>query len=63
MKTIILNGSPRKDWNTALLLKSAQKGAKSAGAETEYIELFDLSYTGCRSCLACKRKGVPEPCR
>ena len=63
MKTIILNGSPRKDRNTALLLKSAQRGAESAGAETEYIELFDLKYTGCRSCLACKRKGVPEPCR
>ncbi len=41
----------------ALMLKEAQKGAESAGSETEYIDLFDLSYTGCRSCLACKRKG------
>ena len=56
MKTIILNGSPRKNWNTALMLKEAQKGAESVGAETEYIDLFDLAYTGCRSCLACKRK-------
>ena len=56
MKTIILNGSPRKNWNTAMMLKEAQKGAESVGAETEYIDLFDLSYTGCRSCLACKRK-------
>lgn len=63
MKTIILNGSPRKDWNTALLLKSAKEGAEAAGAETEFIDLFDLKYAGCRSCLACKRKGVPEPCR
>ncbi len=62
MKTILLNGSPRKNWNTALLLKEAQKGAESVGAETEYIDLFDLSYTGCRSCLACKRKGA-ERCR
>lgn len=62
MKTILLNGSPRKNWNTALLLKEAQKGAESVGAETEYINLFDLSYTGCRSCLACKRKGA-ERCR
>ena len=58
MKAIILNGSPRKNWNTALMLKEAQKGAESAGAETEYIDLFDLSYTGCRSCLACKRKNA-----
>lgn len=58
MKTILLNGSPRKNWNTAMMLKEAQKGAAAAGAETEYIDLFDLTYTGCRSCLACKRKGA-----
>ena len=62
MKTIILNGSPRKNWNTAMMLKEAQKGAESVGAETEYIDLYDLSYTGCRSCLACKRKGA-ERCK
>ena len=58
MKTIILNGSPRKNWNTALMLKEAKKGAESVGAETEYIDLYDLTYTGCRSCMACKRKGA-----
>ena len=63
MKTVIVNGGPRKEWNTAQLLKSAQKGAEVAGAETEYIDLYDLSYSGCRSCLACKRKGVEDPCR
>lgn len=62
MKTIILNGSPRKNWNTAMMLKEAQKGAESVGTETEYIDLFDLSYTGCRSCLACKRKDA-ERCK
>lgn len=40
MKTIILNGSPRKNWNTALMLKEAKKGAESVGAETEYIDLY-----------------------
>ena len=35
-----------------MMLKEAQKGAASAGAQTEYIDLFDLSYNGCRSCLA-----------
>ena len=63
MKTIILNGSPRKNWNTAQLLKEAQKGAESAGAAVEYIDLYDLNYNGCRSCLACKRKGIAEPCK
>ena len=62
MKAIILNGSPRKNWNTAMMLKSAQQGAESVGAETEYIDLYDLHYTGCRSCLLCKRKGA-ERCK
>lgn len=56
MKTIIINASPRKNWNTAQLLKESQKGAESVGAETEYIDLYDLNFTGCRSCLACKAK-------
>lgn len=62
MKTMILNASPRKDWNTAQLLKSAQSGAASVGVETEYIDLYDLNFAGCRSCLACKRKGA-QRCR
>ena len=62
MKTIVINASPRKNWNTALMLKEAQKGAESAGAETEYIDLYDLNFTGCRSCLACKRKDA-ERCK
>ena len=62
MKVMILNGSPRKSWNTAMMLKEAQKGAESVGAETEYIDLYALSYTGCRSCLACKRKNA-ERCK
>lgn len=57
MKVVILNGSPRKGWNTDLLLKEAEKGAKDAGAETEYFNLYDLKYTGCKSCFACKVKG------
>ena len=63
MKTIILNGSPRKNWNTAQLLKEVQRGAESVGAEVEYIDLYDLNYNGCRSCLACKRKGIAKPCK
>ena len=61
MKTIIINASPRKNWNTAQLLKEAQKGAESAGAETEYVDLYDLNFTGCRSCLACKLKNGKHP--
>ncbi len=60
MKTIVINASPRKKWNTAEIMQSAQKGAESAGAETEYYNLYDLSFTGCRSCLICKMKDKPK---
>lgn len=56
MKVIAFNGSPRKKWNTAALLKKALEGAASQGAETELIHLYDLDYKGCKSCFACKTK-------
>ncbi len=56
MKIIAINGSPRKDKNTAILLNKALEGAASQGAETELIHLYDQSYTGCVSCFACKIK-------
>lgn len=58
MKAIFLNGSPRKNWNTHKLLLQAERGAKEMGAETEIIHLYDLSYTDCKSCFACKIKGT-----
>ncbi len=57
MKVILLNGSPRKGWNTHKLLQEAERGAQDAGAQTELIHLFDLNYTDCKSCFACKRRG------
>lgn len=57
MKVIGINGSPRKAWNTATLLQKALDGAKSKGADTELIHLYDLNFKGCASCFACKRKG------
>lgn len=57
MKVIALNGSPRKEWNTATLLQKALAGAASKGACTELIHLYDLNYKGCVSCFACKTKG------
>jgi multimeric flavodoxin WrbA len=57
MKILAFNGSPRKEWNTATLLKSALKGAESKGASTEWVHLYDLNYKGCTSCFACKLKG------
>ncbi len=57
MKVMAINGSPRKTWNTATLLKKALKGATTQGAETELIHLYDMRFTGCISCFACKIRG------
>lgn len=57
MKVMGFNGSPRKEWNTATLLKKALEGASSQGAETNLIHLYDLKYKGCISCFSCKTKG------
>ncbi|WP_027723310.1 flavodoxin family protein [Maridesulfovibrio zosterae] len=56
MNIIAFNGSPRKkNWNTVSLLESALEGAASAGAETELVNLYDLEFSGCISCFACKK--------
>jgi multimeric flavodoxin WrbA len=57
MKVIAINGSPRKKGNTAELLKRALEGAEENGAKTKLYHLYDLEYTGCVSCFACKKKG------
>lgn len=56
MKLLVVNGSPRKNGNTARLLKKAIEGAKSNNAEVELVNLYDLNYKGCISCFACKKK-------
>jgi len=55
MNIIAVNGSPRKNWNTGILLEKALKGAAAKGASTEIVNLYELSYKGCRACLECKR--------
>ena len=56
MKVMAFNGSPRKKrWNTITLLENALEGAQSAGAETELVHLYDLSFSGCISCFSCKK--------
>lgn len=57
-KVIAINGSPRKNGSTAILLQNTLDGAKSQGAETEFVHLIDLKYQGCISCFACKRKNT-----
>lgn len=56
-QVIILNGSPRKNWNTYKMCESFANGVKESGAEAEIIDLYNVDFKGCRSCFACKLKG------
>jgi len=57
MKIALFNGSPRKNGNTATLLKEVLEGAKSAGAEGDLVHLYSLDFKGCTSCFQCKKLG------
>lgn len=60
MQIVAVNASPRKNKNTATILQLVLDGAREAAGpdtETELIQLYDLKFTGCRSCFQCKRLG------
>ncbi len=61
MKILFLLASPRLQGNTATLLARFEAGVHAVDPqiETPRIPLYGLSYSGCRSCFACKREGTP----
>ena len=59
MKTVIvIDGGPRKNFNTASMLQKFAEGASSVSNDIEVksIRLYGLDYKGCMSCMACKIK-------
>lgn len=52
MKVVVLNGSPRKDGNTAALLKKATED--HANVDLKYFDLVDMKIKPCISCMYCK---------
>ncbi|MDR0906821.1 MAG: flavodoxin family protein [Oscillospiraceae bacterium] len=57
MRIIGLNGSPRRDRNTAKMVQAALDGAQDAGADVKLYDLYSLNFKGCASCFECKRLG------
>ena len=58
-KIIVIDGGPRKNFNTASMLQKFADGANSVSSQIEVkaIRLYGLDYKGCMSCMACKIKG------
>lgn len=53
MKAVAINGSPRKNGNTELLLKQVLKPLVDAGWETQFIQLGGKPIRGCQACYKC----------
>ena len=58
-KIIIIDGGPRKNFNTASMLQKFAEGATSVSdkIEVKTVRLYGLDYKGCMSGMACKGKG------
>ena len=57
MKVLIINGSPRKDGNTALVIKEAEKVFNENGIETEIVNIGGKDIRGCVACGYCATHG------
>jgi putative NADPH-quinone reductase len=56
---IILNASPRKNGNTAALVKSFIDGAQSSGNTVKEFYLQTMAIRGCQACMGCARNADP----
>lgn len=57
MKVVGINGSSRKDGNTAIIIGKVFDELNKKGIETELIQLADYDIQPCRGCFACKGRG------
>lgn len=53
MKVVGINGSPRKEGNTSILIRTVFEELEKEGIETEYIQLGGKKIAGCRACFKC----------
>ncbi len=53
MKVIAINGSPRKNGNTAVLIGHVFSELEKAGIKTELIQLAGVKMRGCTACFKC----------
>jgi multimeric flavodoxin WrbA len=53
MKVVAINGSARKDGNTAILIKTVLAELEKEGIETELVQLAGKKIRGCIACFKC----------
>lgn len=60
MKIVVLNGSPKKNGNTAYLVDAFKEGAESKGHEVTVIHVGGMKINGCLGCSYCRGAGDGE---
>jgi multimeric flavodoxin WrbA len=58
MKIIAFLGSPRKDGNSAFLLRETIRGIAESGIKVQIFNLNDMNISPCQSCGGCDDTGV-----
>ena len=53
MKVIAINGSARKDGNTAILIRYVFREIEKVGIQTEMVQLAGVRIRGCMACFKC----------
>ena len=53
MFVVAFNGSPRREGNTATMLRLALAELEAAGVRTELVQLGGLHLRGCKACFGC----------
>lgn len=53
VKVLAINGSPRKDGNTAVLIRTILKALEKEGIGTETIQIGGKKIHGCTACMKC----------
>ena len=56
-KVLIVSSSLRGSSNSEILAREAEKGAKDAGNDVEFLSLKDKNIKFCIGCLACQKTG------
>ena len=58
MKVLLINGSPRKEGNTATALKEVAKQLYTEGIDSEIVWIGNKPIRGCIACGQCKVQGL-----
>ena len=58
MKTLLINGSPHKEGNTALALAEIARALEAEGIEAEQVWIGSQPIRGCAACNACRARAL-----